>query len=102
MLTDIATRRDQIAALCRRHHVRRLELFGSAARGTDFDPARSDLDFLVEFSADRPPTLAGFFALEQDLAQLLGRPVDLMAPSALRNPYLRAEVARNREVVYAA
>ena len=102
MLTDIATRRDQIAALCRRHHVRRLELFGSAARGTDFDPARSDLDFLVEFSADRPPTLAGFFALEQDLAQLLGRPVDLMAPSALRNPYLRADIARHREVVYAA
>jgi uncharacterized protein len=102
MLTDIATRRDQIAALCRRHDVRRLELFGSAARGTGFDPDRSDLDFLVEFSADRPPTLAGFFALREGLADLLGRPVDLVAPAALRNPYLRADIDRHREVVYAA
>jgi uncharacterized protein len=102
MLTDIVARRDQIAALCRRHHVRRLELFGSAARGTGFDPARSDLDFLVEFSLGRAPDLAGFFALRAGLADLLGRPVDLVAPSALRNPYLRADIDRHRELVYAA
>jgi len=102
MQTDIAARRDQIATLCRRHHVQRLELFGSAARDTGFDPTRSDLDFLVEFDHESPPTLAGFFALREALADLLGRPVDLVAPTALRNPYLRADIERHREVVYAA
>jgi predicted nucleotidyltransferase len=102
MLADIATRRDRIADLCRRHHVRRLELFGSAARGDGFDPTRSDVDFLVAFDPDRTPTLEDFFGLRQALSDLLGRPVDLVAPSALRNPYLRASVAENRELVYAA
>jgi len=102
MLTDIVARRDQIAELCRRHNVRRLELFGSAARGIGFDPARSDFDFLVEFSPGRAPDLAGFFALRAGLVDLLGRPVDLVAPAALRNPYLRADIDRDRELVYAA
>lgn len=102
MLADIATRRDRIADLCRRHHVRRLELFGSAARGDGFDPTRSDIDFLVVFDSDRTPTLEDFFGLRQELSELLGRPVDLVDPSALRNPYLRASVAQDREVLYAA
>lgn len=102
MLADIATRRDRIADLCRRHHVRRLELFGSAARGDGFDPKRSDVDFLVAFDPDRTPTLEDFFGLRQELSELLGRPVDLLDPSALRNPYLRASVAEDRELVYAA
>ncbi|HZZ63539.1 MAG TPA: nucleotidyltransferase domain-containing protein [Roseiarcus sp.] len=48
MLPLIAERRSEIADICRRFGVRRLAVFGSAARGRDFDPARSDLDFLVE------------------------------------------------------
>ena len=51
MLSLIAEHRAEIAALCRRFGVRRLAVFGSAARGADFDPARSDVDFLVEFAA---------------------------------------------------
>jgi predicted nucleotidyltransferase len=77
-------------------------VFGSAARGAGFDPAHSDLDFLVEFRPGDPPTLAGFFALRTALAGLLGHPVDLVGPAALRNPYLRAGIDRHREVVYAA
>ena len=54
MTADIASRRSELNDLCRRFGVRRLDLFGSAARD-DFDPARSDLDFLVEFDRDGPP-----------------------------------------------
>jgi len=51
MIADIASHREELRELCRRFHVRRLDLFGSAT-GDDFDPARSDLDFLVEFEPE--------------------------------------------------
>ena len=94
--------RQQIEALCRCFHVRRLEVFGSALRD-DFNPARSDVDFLVEF--DTSPDINAFeayFDLRQQLGELLGRPVDLVMPSALRNPYVRAGIEAHRELVYAA
>ncbi len=74
-----------IAELCRRYCVQRLEVFGSAARGTDFAPESSDADFLVEFlpSADSP-TLKAFFGLQAGLPQILGRAVDLAEFSAPR------------------
>src|SRR5262249_42201388 len=79
MLSDIAEERDAVADLCRRYDVRRLEVFGSAARGTHFDPKRSDFDFLVEFDprSDLPP-LKQFFGFAEALEQLLGRRVDLV------------------------
>jgi predicted nucleotidyltransferase len=94
--------RQQIEALCRRFHVRRLEVFGSALRG-DFDPMHSDVDFLVEF--DTSPhinTFEAYFDLRQQLGALLGRRVDLVMPSAIRNPYVRASIEAQRELVYAA
>ncbi|MDP1666711.1 MAG: nucleotidyltransferase domain-containing protein [Methylobacter sp.] len=92
-----------IAELCRRYHVQRLEVFGSAARGTDFAPDRSDADFLVVFSPSADsPTLKVFFGLQADLSQILGRAVDLAETSALRNPYVQASVNQSCEVVYAA
>jgi predicted nucleotidyltransferase len=97
----IEQHRDRIADICRRYAVRRLEVFGSAARGADFDPARSDADFLVEFAPGSDmPALRRFFGLAEDLEQLLGRHVDLVEPGAVRNPYLRASIDRVREVVY--
>ena len=51
MIADIASHREDLWELCRRFHVRRLDLFGSAA-GNDYDPVRSDLDFLVEFDPE--------------------------------------------------
>jgi predicted nucleotidyltransferase len=51
MIDEMALHREELRVLCRRFHVRRLDLFGSAARG-DFDPERSDVDLLVEFDQD--------------------------------------------------
>lgn len=103
MLPLIATRRDDIAALCRRFHVRRLDVFGSAARGYDFDPTRSDIDFIVEYQADSDgPSLQEFLSLRKGLSDLLGHAVDLTGAAAVRNPYVRADIERSRVPVYAA
>jgi len=92
-----------IDALCRRSRVRRLEVFGSAARGEDFDPRRSDIDFLVEFDRTRiTPTLGTFFVLRDQLAALMGRPVDLVMAGSIRNPFIQADIERSRETVYAS
>ncbi|HZU87962.1 MAG TPA: nucleotidyltransferase domain-containing protein [Stellaceae bacterium] len=103
MIDEIALHREELRALRRRFHVRRLDLFGSAARG-DFDPERSDIDFLVEFDRGHPEALAlkTHFDLKEALEALFGRPVDLVEPSAIRNPYLKASVERSRELVFAA
>ncbi len=98
----IQERRAIIAELCRRYRVRRLEVFGSGARGVDFDPRRSDVDFLVEFdTAGGAPTLKTFFALRDELAEVLGRPVDLVMAGSLTNPFVKADIDRSRESVYA-
>lgn len=96
----ITDRRNDIVALCRRHHAR-LELFGSAPRA-DFHAARSDLDFLVSF--DELPPVAyydAFFSLKEGLEALFNRPVDLVVERAVRNPYLRQRVDAGRQSVYA-
>jgi predicted nucleotidyltransferase len=103
MIDEIELHREELQALCRRFHVRRLDLFGSAARG-DFDPERSDVDLLVEFDRDNPEALSlkTYFDFKQALESLLGRPVDLVEPRALRNPYLKASIDASREPVFAA
>jgi predicted nucleotidyltransferase len=64
--------------------VTRLEVFGSAARGTDFDPSRSDADFLVTFDPVATYDLAAFVDLKGALEGLLRRPVDLVEREAHR------------------
>ena len=92
-----------IASLCRRFHVRRLDLFGSAARGADFDPAHSDLDLLVEYEPEHaPPALGDFLALREALESLFGRKVDLAMETAIRNPFVRAGIAAARVSLHAA
>lgn len=103
MHAAIANKRTELAELCRHYGVARLEVFGSAARGTDFDPQTSDADFLVEF--DPTSGLAPFdqfFDLAEALRRTLERPVDLVESGAVRNPYLRAAINRSRELVYAS
>ena len=88
--------------ICRRRHVRRIELFGSAT-GPDFDPATSDLDFLVTF--DELPTSLyadAYFGLLEDLQQLFQRQVDLVVESSIRNPYFRQSIDLTRTLLYAA
>lgn len=102
MVELIRSNLPQIEALCRRHGVRRLFLIGSALR-PDFDEARSDVDFVVDFEPHEP---GGFddvhFKLLADLESLLGRSVDLIDAKALRNPYMIASVNRTKRMLYAA
>jgi hypothetical protein len=102
MIADIADHREELQDLCRRFHVRRLDVFGSAARD-DFDPARSDLDFLVEFEPLQPGAYVdAFFGLKEGLEQLFGRTADLISATAIRNPYFRQSVERTKALLYAA
>jgi uncharacterized protein len=90
--------RDKIADFCRRHHIRKLAVFGSVLHG-DSRPD-SDLNLLVEFEPGHVPGLA-FFGMEQELSELLGRKVDLNTPQFL-SPYFRDDVLAEAEVQYAA
>jgi predicted nucleotidyltransferase len=87
----------KIADFCRRHHIRKLAVFGSALR-EDFRPD-SDLDVLVEFDPGHTPGLA-FFGIEQELSELLGRKVDLNTPQFL-SPLFRDKVLAEAEIQYA-
>jgi predicted nucleotidyltransferase len=92
---------DALPELCRRFHVRRLDLFGSAATGRNFDPIRSDLDLLVSFEPLPPSEYANaYFGLREALEALSGRPIDLVTEAALRNPYLRRRVEAERRPLF--
>ncbi len=102
MIAQIEEHRAELAELCRRHHVLRLAVFGSATRD-DFDPQRSDLDFLVDFESLPPGSYAdAYFGLLESLEHLFDRPVDLVVASAIRNPYFRESVNRTQALLYAA
>lgn len=99
----IAENREAISELCRRYGVRRLEVFGSAARGVDFDPKSSDADFLVQYlSAPKTNPLDAYFGLRDGLSALLGLPVDLIEAGAVKNPFVLAQIDRRREPIYVA
>ncbi len=98
----VARRKRQIRNLCQRHHVKRLDVFGSAVNG-DFRPDESDIDFLVEF--DDSPEGQRFetrFQLTEELEALFGRSVDLVEDSAIQNPYFRDEVDQTVETIFEA
>ena len=88
--------RIKITDFCRRHHIRRLAFFGSVLR-EDFGPD-SDVDVLVEFEPGRVPGLA-FFAMEQELSEILGRRVDLNTPQFV-SPRFRERVLAEAEAQY--
>ena len=98
----IAQHRSGIAGICQRYGIQRLEVFGSAARATDFDPTQSDADFLVEFASGVQPGLNAIFGAKADLESLLGRGVDLVEPDAVRNPYVLANINRHHEIIFSA
>ncbi|MBV8200958.1 MAG: nucleotidyltransferase domain-containing protein [Acidobacteria bacterium] len=103
MLTLLEKRLPELERLCKLYGVKRLDVVGSAAREVDFDPARSDVDFLVEFEPGRlPATLRGFFGFRKALEEVVGRPVDLLMLDAVRNPYLKASLEGSRRLLYAA
>ena len=89
-----------IADACRTYGVRRLELFGSAVR----DPEHAnDFDFLVDLEELEPGKYAkAYFALDAALQKITGKPVDLVTPEGLTNPYFRASVEKSKRLIYAA
>jgi len=90
--------KQQISEFCRRHHIRRLAIFGSALHG-DSCPD-SDLDVLVEFEAGHTPGFK-FFEIQEELSRIIGRKVDLNTPGFLSR-YFRDEVVAEAQVLYGA
>ncbi|CAN5548112.1 nucleotidyltransferase domain-containing protein [soil metagenome] len=102
MIPEISEKRNEIVSLCERHGVIRLGVFGSAARGTDFKPEKSDVDFLVLFDGrDRVDYIDRFLDLADDLEALLGRSVDLVTELSVQSPIFKAAVERDLEQIYA-
>jgi len=93
---------EEISSLCRRYRVRRLAAFGSILR-SDFDPNKSDADFLVEFEpVSVSLRMQNYLALREALTTLLSRPVDLVEEGAIRNPHILQAVVNQQQVLYAA
>ena len=89
--------REQLATFCRKHHIRKLALFGSVLRD-DFRPD-SDVDVLVEFEPGRHVGLLRLSGMELELTQLVGRQVDLRTPNELSR-YFRDDVVTSTELQY--
>ncbi|HET8522821.1 MAG TPA: nucleotidyltransferase domain-containing protein [Thermomicrobiales bacterium] len=98
-MADIPLPLEAIRDICRRYHVRKFSLFGSALRD-DFG-SESDFDFLVEFESGARIGFMELGAMEQELEALLGRHVDLV-PKGLLLPIVREEVLATAHVLYAA
>jgi uncharacterized protein len=97
----IVISRSDLKKLARHHHIRRLVLFGSAARG-ELRPD-SDIDLLVEFETGKAPSLGGLVEIQDAFAKLFGgRKVDVATPSILNNPYRRRAIEKDMEELYAA
>ncbi len=94
----------QLVELCKKYRVVRMYLFGSAARDTDFDPERSDFDFLVTISEELSPEDRGENTLDLMLAldDLFGREVDLLTEKQLKNPYLIKSIDEDKVLIYEA
>jgi uncharacterized protein len=100
MIEHPFTDKPALAELCKRHHIRRLALFGS--RLTGVDRPDSDVDLLVEFEPGHAPGLLALAGIEDELSSLIGgRPVDLRTAQDLSR-HFRDEVVRTAQVQYAA
>lgn len=101
MIALIENNREAIAALCREHGVRRLAVFGSAVTGT-FDPATSDIDFLVDLGDYDDRVGRRFMRLIVALEDLLGRRVDVTTSRSVKSEWFRRELAETAQTIYAA
>lgn len=99
MISLITSHQNEIEDLCRLYGVKRLEVFGSAARG-DFDEVRSDIDLIIDFDDYGPGVAGRFFAISAALETLFGRRVDFVFARKIKNPYFRAAIDESRQVIY--
>jgi predicted nucleotidyltransferase len=98
-MQNIRVSQEHIADFCRRHHIRKLALFGSVLR-TDFRPD-SDVDVLVEFEAGHTPGFFRLASMESELSQFLaGRKADVRTAEDL-SQYFRSDVLASAETIYA-
>ena len=103
MIEAIEEHREDVRRLCEKFGVGRLDVFGSAVAEGRFDPATSDLDFLVEFERMDPVRHArSYFGLLAALRDLFCREVDLVEIRAVTNPYLLQSIDKGRRQIYAA
>lgn len=103
MIAIVENRIAEIRKICAKYDVLRLEVFGSAATGEDFDPDKSDVDFLVEFRrTDAMNAADQYFGLLEELERVFQRHVDLVESRAMRNPYFIRGVNETRRPLYAA
>jgi len=91
--------KDKIEDFCKRWKIAEFSIFGSALR-KDFSP-KSDVDVLISFEPDIPWSLFDWVDMIEELRDILGREVDLVEKSGLRNPFRRREILSNRQVIYA-
>lgn len=89
----------QIADICRRYGVRRMQMFGSAAQGKD--RPGSDVDLLVEFNPDQYPTGFALVDMQDELSTVFdGKAVDLAFPSVLHNPFRRKAIEPQLQLLF--
>lgn len=101
MISLLEEKHEDLVRLCEKYRVKRFEVFGSAANG-DFDPDRSDLDFLVEYHDLEPGKRAdAYIDLLIDLEALFGRRVELVMPKAIKNKYFLEAIQPSRQLIYA-
>lgn len=102
ILNLVTTKRSEINTACKAHRVRRLVLFGSILRD-DFDHHQHDVDLLVEFE-EMPPSehKDAYFGLLDTLTAILGKDVDLVEATAIRNPFVKRRIENEQVTVYAA
>ncbi|MDA8107052.1 MAG: nucleotidyltransferase domain-containing protein [Betaproteobacteria bacterium] len=100
LAAELSSHRAELARICERLGVRRLEIFGSATRPGE---RAGDLDFLVDLG-ERPPReyADAYFRLRESLEALFELPVDLITPANLGNPYFRQRVEQEKTLLYAA
>jgi uncharacterized protein len=99
---DLVRHQREVEQLCRTFGVRRLDVFGSAATGTD-RPGESDIDFLVEFEPMPPGAyFNAYFGLLEALEALFERHIDLVAAESIENPYFRKSVDETKVPIFAA
>ncbi len=103
MIELVERHKAELRELCRKHGVKRLELFGSALDAGRFRLGSSDLDFLVEFVKMKPVEHAkSYFGLLEDLQDLFAGKIDLVEVRAVTNPYLLESINESRSEIYAA
>jgi predicted nucleotidyltransferase len=92
--------RDQITAFCHKWHITELAVFGSVLRN-DFRP-ESDVDVLVSFADDAHWSLFDWVDMQEELAEIIGRNVELVERQGLNNPFRRHAILTTKQVIYAA